>query len=146
MDGNPNCGVHLTCEGFTSREICFQNNIASQIQRLRFVNDQGIFMEILASMLQSKNIFTEFLAVSKKNPLDHDNQNRPRKKCRKNTGPTESFIITFNSAIPVEEELESGNIPVLRLETDYVMEDVGQLKTPERRRFSKPYENFTKDN
>jgi benzoyl-CoA reductase/2-hydroxyglutaryl-CoA dehydratase subunit BcrC/BadD/HgdB len=32
-------------------------------------------------------------------------------------------------AIPIEKELESKNIPVLRIETDYSMEDVGQLKT-----------------
>jgi benzoyl-CoA reductase/2-hydroxyglutaryl-CoA dehydratase subunit BcrC/BadD/HgdB len=32
-------------------------------------------------------------------------------------------------AIPVEKALESENIPVLRIETDYSMEDVGQLKT-----------------
>jgi benzoyl-CoA reductase/2-hydroxyglutaryl-CoA dehydratase subunit BcrC/BadD/HgdB len=32
-------------------------------------------------------------------------------------------------AIPVEKALESKNIPVLRIETDYSMEDAGQLKT-----------------
>ena len=32
-------------------------------------------------------------------------------------------------AIPVENELEEKNIPCLRIETDYGMEDVGQLKT-----------------
>ena len=32
-------------------------------------------------------------------------------------------------AIPVEKALESENIPVLRIETDYSMEDIGQLKT-----------------
>lgn len=32
-------------------------------------------------------------------------------------------------AIPVEKALESAGIPTLRIETDYSMEDVGQLKT-----------------
>jgi benzoyl-CoA reductase/2-hydroxyglutaryl-CoA dehydratase subunit BcrC/BadD/HgdB len=32
-------------------------------------------------------------------------------------------------AIPVEKALEEANIPCLRIETDYSMEDVGQLKT-----------------
>lgn len=32
-------------------------------------------------------------------------------------------------AIPVEKALEENNIPCLRIETDYSMEDVGQLKT-----------------
>ncbi|MGD8541485.1 MAG: double-cubane-cluster-containing anaerobic reductase [Desulfobacteraceae bacterium] len=32
-------------------------------------------------------------------------------------------------AIPVEKALEQGGIPCLRLETDYSMEDLGQLKT-----------------
>jgi benzoyl-CoA reductase/2-hydroxyglutaryl-CoA dehydratase subunit BcrC/BadD/HgdB len=32
-------------------------------------------------------------------------------------------------AIPVEKALEDQNIPCLRIETDYSMEDVGQLKT-----------------
>ncbi len=32
-------------------------------------------------------------------------------------------------AIPVEKALEEKSIPCLRIETDYSMEDVGQLKT-----------------
>lgn len=32
-------------------------------------------------------------------------------------------------AIPVEKALEENNIPCLRIETDYTMEDIGQLKT-----------------
>ena len=32
-------------------------------------------------------------------------------------------------SIPVEKALEEKNIPTLRIETDYSMEDVGQLKT-----------------
>jgi benzoyl-CoA reductase/2-hydroxyglutaryl-CoA dehydratase subunit BcrC/BadD/HgdB len=32
-------------------------------------------------------------------------------------------------SIPVEKALEEKNIPCLRVETDYGMEDVGQLKT-----------------
>ena len=32
-------------------------------------------------------------------------------------------------SIPVEKALEEKNIPALRIETDYSMEDVGQLKT-----------------
>lgn len=32
-------------------------------------------------------------------------------------------------SIPVEKELEKSNIPCLRIETDYGMEDMGQLKT-----------------
>ena len=32
-------------------------------------------------------------------------------------------------ALPVEKALEEKNIPCLRIETDYSMEDVGQLKT-----------------
>jgi predicted secreted protein len=73
MDGSPNCGVHLTCEGFTGGEICSQNDIASQIRKLRFVDGQGIFMEILAKMLQSRNIFTEFIAVNENEYQGHNN-------------------------------------------------------------------------
>jgi benzoyl-CoA reductase/2-hydroxyglutaryl-CoA dehydratase subunit BcrC/BadD/HgdB len=32
-------------------------------------------------------------------------------------------------AIPVEKALEAENIPTLRIDTDYSLEDVGQLKT-----------------
>ena len=32
-------------------------------------------------------------------------------------------------AIPVAKALEQKNIPCLRIETDYSMEDLGQLKT-----------------
>jgi len=79
MDGSPNCGVHLTCEGFTGGEICSQNNISSQIENLRFLHGRGIFMEILAEMLQSRNIFTEFFAVGEKENKDHNNQNQLKK-------------------------------------------------------------------
>jgi benzoyl-CoA reductase/2-hydroxyglutaryl-CoA dehydratase subunit BcrC/BadD/HgdB len=32
-------------------------------------------------------------------------------------------------SMPVEKALEAKSIPTLRIETDYSMEDVGQLKT-----------------
>jgi benzoyl-CoA reductase/2-hydroxyglutaryl-CoA dehydratase subunit BcrC/BadD/HgdB len=35
----------------------------------------------------------------------------------------------ITESIPVEKALERENIPTLRIETDYSMEDVGQLKT-----------------
>jgi benzoyl-CoA reductase/2-hydroxyglutaryl-CoA dehydratase subunit BcrC/BadD/HgdB len=35
----------------------------------------------------------------------------------------------LTEAIPVEKALEDKNIPVIRIDTDYSMEDVGQLKT-----------------
>jgi len=35
----------------------------------------------------------------------------------------------ITESLPVEKALESKNIPVLRIDTDYSMEDVGQLKT-----------------
>jgi len=66
MDGSPNCGVNLICEGFTGGEICSQNNISSQIENLRLVRGQGIFMGILSDMLQTKNISTKFFAVNEK--------------------------------------------------------------------------------
>lgn len=79
MDGSPNCGINLTCEGFTGGEICSQNDIASQIENLRFVHGRGIFMGTLAEMLQSRNIFTEFFAVSEKENQGHNNQNKSKK-------------------------------------------------------------------
>ncbi len=79
VDGSPNCGVNLTCEGFTGGEICSQSDIDSQMQALKYVQGRGIFMEILADMLQSKNISGEFLAVSEKKHLDHHNANQPKK-------------------------------------------------------------------
>ena len=79
MDGSPNCGVNLTCEGFTGGEICSQNHITSQIRNLRFVDGRGIFMEILAEMLQSRHIFTKFFAVSEKANQGHNNQNQSKK-------------------------------------------------------------------
>jgi benzoyl-CoA reductase/2-hydroxyglutaryl-CoA dehydratase subunit BcrC/BadD/HgdB len=35
----------------------------------------------------------------------------------------------LTEAIPVEKALEDKNIPVIRIDSDYSMEDVGQLKT-----------------
>ncbi len=35
----------------------------------------------------------------------------------------------ITESMPVEKALEGENIPTLRIETDYSMEDMGQLKT-----------------
>jgi len=79
MDGSPNCGVNLTCEGFSGGEIRSQSDIASQIQKQRSVHGQGIFMGILADMLQSRNIFTDFFAVSEKIHSDHNKKKQSKK-------------------------------------------------------------------
>ena len=58
-----------------------------------------------------------------------------RKRCSRPTGRTASFTTAqfcqpyIMESMPVEKALEAKSIPTLRIETDYSMEDVGQLKT-----------------
>jgi predicted secreted protein len=68
MDGSPNCGVDLTCEGYRGGEICSPADVEDQVKSLRFVPGRGVFMEILAGMLDARQIDVPFSAVREDNP------------------------------------------------------------------------------
>jgi predicted secreted protein len=63
MDGSPNCGVNLTCEGYEGGELGDPENIARQLDALRFVTGKGVFMIELLEMLQRIGIRPDLLAI-----------------------------------------------------------------------------------
>ncbi|GAB6907277.1 hypothetical protein JCM12296A_31140 [Desulfosarcina cetonica] len=68
MNGSPNCGVTMTCAGYTGGEICSQNNIAGQVKALRYISGQGVFIEELVAMLNQIGLQPELLAISETQP------------------------------------------------------------------------------
>lgn len=67
MDGSPNCGVNLTCEGYEGGELGDLENIAGQIDDLRFVEGKGVFMTELLEMLQRVGIRPDLFAINETN-------------------------------------------------------------------------------
>ncbi|NLI82230.1 MAG: hypothetical protein GX443_11190 [Deltaproteobacteria bacterium] len=72
MDGSPNCGVHRTCMGYTGGEIGTGEGIRRQLSQLVMVESQGVFMEVLATLLKGRGIHIPFLAVDEENPCDSE--------------------------------------------------------------------------
>jgi predicted secreted protein len=70
MDGSPNCGVTMTCEGYTGGELCSQSDLAGQIGSLRYVAGQGVFMEEFMEMLRQVGLRPTLLALKEKQPQD----------------------------------------------------------------------------
>jgi predicted secreted protein len=68
MDGSPNCGVDLTCEGYRGGEICSPAEVAEQANSLRFVRGRGIFVEVFAGLLDDRRIVAPFSAVREASP------------------------------------------------------------------------------
>lgn len=69
MDGSPNCGVNLTCEGYVGGEIASMEAIEKQIERLQFVQGKGVFMTELLTMLHRFEIRPELSAIREENPI-----------------------------------------------------------------------------
>ena len=67
MDGSPNCGATVTCEGYTGGELSSPESLEGQLRALRCVAGQGVFMEELMGMLRQIGQQPELLAV-KENP------------------------------------------------------------------------------
>ena len=68
MDGSPNCGVNLTCEGYTGGEISPVKAVEKQIQNLWFVKGKGVFMSELLALLDQAGIRPELSAVMEDTP------------------------------------------------------------------------------
>lgn len=68
MDGSPNCGVNVTCEGYTGGEIGAIDKIERQLKALRHVTGKGVFMEELIDLLQQHDIRPQLLAVQESLP------------------------------------------------------------------------------
>ena len=63
MDGSPNCGVNLTCEGYEGGELSDPEDIAGQIAGLRFVAGKGVFMTVLLEMFEQVGIRPDLFAI-----------------------------------------------------------------------------------
>jgi predicted secreted protein len=70
MDGSPNCGVTITCEGYSGGELCSPENLGDQIKALRFVAGRGVFMTELLAMLQQAGLQPKLLAVREVQPTE----------------------------------------------------------------------------
>ena len=75
MDGSPNCGVNLTCEGYSGGEIGSPEDVAKQVAALRFVQGKGIFMDELNRLLQQMGITPRFFAVDEKSLSQEERSN-----------------------------------------------------------------------
>ncbi len=63
MDGSPNCGVNRTCYGFTGGEIGTGEIASTQLANLTFAPGRGVFMEILATLLEAEQLSVPFTAI-----------------------------------------------------------------------------------
>lgn len=68
MDGSPNCGVNKTCFGFSGGEICAPAVVDAQRKNISFGKGKGVFMEILASMLEQMGLVIPFTAIDEEDP------------------------------------------------------------------------------
>ncbi len=68
MDGSPNCGVNMTCEGYTGGEIAAPEEIERQIEALQLVPGKGVFMAELLELLHQVGIQPELSAVQETVP------------------------------------------------------------------------------
>ena len=57
VEGSPNCGYHLTCEGERKAEIGTDEKRIPDIQKsLKMTEKPGVYMEILEEELRKKNM------------------------------------------------------------------------------------------
>ena len=68
MDGSPNCGVHLTCEGYTGGDITSAESVAQQGKALKFLPGKGVFMTELLDLLHASGIRPELSAIRETPP------------------------------------------------------------------------------
>ncbi|MCP4119005.1 MAG: hypothetical protein GY737_27120 [Desulfobacteraceae bacterium] len=63
VDGSPSCGVNQTCTGFHGGEISSMETLAPQIDALKLVNGQGVFIREFKALLEQRNISLTFHGV-----------------------------------------------------------------------------------
>ena len=68
MDGSPNCGVTMTCEGYTGGEITPAGETARTAASLRYVPGKGVFMAELLECLHRAGIRPKLSAVMETAP------------------------------------------------------------------------------
>ena len=57
VEGSPNCGYHLTCEGEWKGEIGTDEKRIQDIQKsLKMTENPGVYMEVLEKELQKRNM------------------------------------------------------------------------------------------
>jgi len=69
MDKSPNCGLHLSCRGYSGGELNSVDRIEQQVNGLRFVPEKGVFMEEFLELLATKvHIRPRLFAVEESSP------------------------------------------------------------------------------
>jgi predicted secreted protein len=68
MDKSPNCGLNLTCRGYTGGELSSVDQVEQQVNCLHFVPEQGVFMEEFLKMLAQEDIRPTLFAIEEKTP------------------------------------------------------------------------------
>lgn len=69
IDGSPSCGVYKTCSSrLWGGEVGCQYGIEDKIKDLKEVEEKGVFIEEIQSLLLEKKIKIKFIAVDEANP------------------------------------------------------------------------------
>ncbi len=69
MDKSPNCGLKLSCRGYSGGELSTVDQIEQQVNGLRFVPEKGVFMEEFLELLATKvHIRPRLFAVEESSP------------------------------------------------------------------------------
>lgn len=69
VDGSPNCGVRVTCEGFQGGEPgAPEVDLPGQLGCLRAVPGQGVFMQALTAMAEERGLRLPLMAVDERDP------------------------------------------------------------------------------
>ncbi|MCB2216285.1 CD3072 family TudS-related putative desulfidase [Desulfofustis glycolicus] len=63
MDGSPNCGIEKTCVGLAGGDVCSHLFRHDPCRNLATIDGRGVFMDLLAELLQSVRIDIPFLAL-----------------------------------------------------------------------------------
>ncbi|MDU1414249.1 MAG: hypothetical protein E6929_15640 [Clostridium sp.] len=64
IEGSPSCGINLTCGGNWGGEISSRDNIKEVVEGTFRLNEKGVFMEVLKSMLEEKNLNIPMIGLS----------------------------------------------------------------------------------
>jgi predicted secreted protein len=63
IEGSPSCGVSITCCGEWGGEFSGREDITEVIQRVHVKNEKGVFMEVLAEIMQKEGIHLPMISL-----------------------------------------------------------------------------------
>ena len=94
VEGSPNCGYHLTCEGEWKGEIGTDEKRIQDIQKsLKMTENPGVYMEVLEKELQKRNM--EIPIVTMKEAVQLLNNKRLERKEENKMKNRKVYVTTF---------------------------------------------------